>query len=322
MNSNLTFTIPLSSAAHQIALEYYKQHDRAPKAKQVYLNTLAVYAVNTYLGYFGIETDLQGSDSQNIVLQMLSDCADIHVKDWGKLECRPVLYDSVNCYIPPEVWGDRKGYIAVQFDRELKEAKLLGFLPEIKESEISCDRWQSLEQLLEKVGESIELSKEKVGEPILSQNIGKVKAKLSHWLQGAIDLGWQNLEELYPSQQLELAFRFRGKVNGSPAKKMSVERGKYLNLQRAEEQIAILVGLAPTTNSEMDISVEIYPANTQSYLPQDLQLMILDEDEGTIMQANARGTDRLQVKFSGEVGDCFNVKLALGDFSLMEFFEI
>jgi hypothetical protein len=40
------------------------------------------------------------------------------------------------------------------------------------------------------------------------------------------------------------------------------------------------------------------------------------------MQAIARGTDRLQLKFSGEEGDYFNVKLALGEFSLMEFFEV
>ena len=83
---NFTFTMPLNSTVHQLALEFYKQHICAPKAKQVYLNTLAVYAVKTYLGYFGIETDLQGSDSQNIVLQMLSDCADLNVKGWGKLE--------------------------------------------------------------------------------------------------------------------------------------------------------------------------------------------------------------------------------------------
>ncbi|MEM9541397.1 MAG: DUF1822 family protein [Cyanobacteria bacterium P01_E01_bin.42] len=323
---NCPFTMPLNSTAHQHALEFYKQHDRAPKAKQVYLNSLAVYAVNAYLGYFGIETDLQGSDSQNIALQILSDCADLNIKGWGKLECRPVLPDAIHCNIPPEVWGeesDRKGYIAVQFDRELTEATLLGFLPKIEESKIPLSQWQSLERLIEEISESTALENEKIGQTTLPERVGGATAKLSHWLQGAIDASWQTLEELQLTLKPELAFRFRGTTDESQAKTITIQRGKRLSLQRANEQIALLVGLSPTKTSEIDVSVEVYPTGTQNHLPRDLQLAILDKDEDIpIMQAIARGTDRLQLKFSGEEGDCFNVKLALGEFSLMEFFEV
>lgn len=325
-NSNLTFTIPLNSTAHQQALEFYKQHDSASKAKQVYLNSLAIYAVKTYLGYLGIETDLEESDSQNTIMQMLCDCADLNVKDWGKLECRPVLPDAPNCYISPEVWGeesDRNGYVAVQFDRELTEATLLGFLPVIEASEVPLDRWQSLEQLIETISEAMALSVEESSEINQLEPIEKVAAKLSHWLQDAIDIGWQTLEELQLTPQPELAFHFRGRNQVTQSQTMTVQRGKRLSLQRADEQFALLVGLSPTQTEEIDIVVEVYPTGTQNYLPHDLQLAILDRDEDIpIMQAVARGSSGLQLEFSGEVGDCFNVKLALGQFSVQECFEV
>ena len=52
-------------------------------------------------------------------MQSLTDIAGLVVKDCGKLECHPVLPNSDFCYIPAEVWSDRIGYIAVQFDQDL-----------------------------------------------------------------------------------------------------------------------------------------------------------------------------------------------------------
>jgi hypothetical protein len=57
LSESLTFTVPLSSSAHHLAEQFCRQQSNQKKAKQVYLNTLAVSAVNFYLRCMGVETD-------------------------------------------------------------------------------------------------------------------------------------------------------------------------------------------------------------------------------------------------------------------------
>ena len=61
----LLFTVPLSFEAHSIAQHFQRQQSPTQKAKQVYLNTLAVYAVDFYLRCLGFELNPEQSDSRN-----------------------------------------------------------------------------------------------------------------------------------------------------------------------------------------------------------------------------------------------------------------
>lgn len=66
MNSteiDYTVKIPLGSEAHKWAQQFATEQTTPQKGKKVYLNTLAVYAVHTYLSWFQIETNLAQSDS-------------------------------------------------------------------------------------------------------------------------------------------------------------------------------------------------------------------------------------------------------------------
>ena len=103
----LTLSIPLTLAAHHQAQLFYQQHPNPLKAKQVYLNTLAVEAVQTYLSWLDIATSLQTSDSCDPIMQTLTDVADLGLPERGRLECRSVLPGAKTCYIPPEVNADR-----------------------------------------------------------------------------------------------------------------------------------------------------------------------------------------------------------------------
>ncbi|NEO43641.1 MAG: DUF1822 family protein [Moorea sp. SIO4A3] len=128
--------VRLPEAAHQLAEKRCQQQSNLEKAEQVYLNTLAVYAVNEYLQGLGFETDLESSDSQNSIMQTFLDVADLVVKNYGKLECKSVSPDAEFVYLPEEVWQDRMGYIAVQLNDSLTEAKLLGFLENVATNEL------------------------------------------------------------------------------------------------------------------------------------------------------------------------------------------
>ncbi|NEP10909.1 MAG: DUF1822 family protein [Symploca sp. SIO2C1] len=313
----LAFSVPLTIEAHYRAQRFHSQQSNLEQAKQIYLNTLAVYAVNFYLRCLGIETDLEASDSWNPIMQILANTADLVIKDIGKLECRSVLPGEEICRLPPEVCSNRIGYVAVELNQQLTEATLLGFIPTVTAEVISISKLRSLEEMLEKLNPQELLP-------------------LSQWLQNAFGSGWEAIETLLSLSQEELAFDFRSGsqalhfINRTPTTTnlsqnsaiVGVKRGKLLHLEKSGEQVALLVGLVPQAATTMDISVEVYPTGGQTYLPRELQLMLLDQEGEAVMQAQARSTKSIQLEFSGEVGEHFSVKVALGDVSITEPFII
>ncbi|MEG4249425.1 DUF1822 family protein [Microcoleus sp. Pol10D4] len=147
------FAVPLTSKALKLAKSFQKQYESPAKARQVYLNTLAVYAVDTYCQCLGIETDLEACDSLNPAMQPLMDVADLEIVGIGKLECRPVLPADENCYIPADTWENRIGYVAVEINESSREATLFGFYAPINPLEmmeqVSCESFQPLEAFLD-----------------------------------------------------------------------------------------------------------------------------------------------------------------------------
>lgn len=311
---DLTFTVPLTLEAHQLAQQFYGQQSNSKKAKQIYLNTLAVYAVNFYLECLGIETDLTASDSWNPIMQVLENTADLIVKGKGQLECRPVLPEATVCEVPPEVWSDRIGYVAVQLNQDLTEAILLGFMPEITVAEFPLDQFNSLADLLSHLDQ--QKSRQLIPELV----------QLNHWLHDAFDASWEAVEALFNPVQPELAFNFRhlslSQNNKPKSPTNGVRRGKLFDLKQGGEKMALVIGIKPTTSPELDISVAVYPVNGQTHLPQNLHLMLLDEAGEAVLQAKARGTESIQLEFSGEPGESFGVRVALGDVSITEEFLI
>jgi Protein of unknown function (DUF1822) len=321
----LTFTVSLTLEAHAKAKQFQMQAANPQKAKQVYLNTLAVYAVNFYLQCQGVETEWEKSDSVNPAMQTLMNVADLQVKNLGKIECRVVLPNSETCYIPPEVWQERIGYIAVQLDESLRSATLLGFVEKVATSELPVSLFKSLEELPEYI--------EKVSpQPTVPEQV-----QLSQWLNNVFDTSWQMLETLLNPQPNQLGFRsvFNLKFNRlafrsvvptseitSEESDFKIQRAKLLHLERVDKQVVLCVGIKPTRSSEMQIFVRLYPASERAFLPENLKLTVLDEDGKSVMQAEARSTKSIILKFGVEVGEGFGIKIALGDVSITENFLI
>jgi hypothetical protein len=248
-------------------------------------------------------------------MQTLMDVADLEVKNYGKLECRPILPEAAVMSVPAEVWTDRIGYVAVQLDESLRKATLLGFVPTVSEGEIALEQLNSVLDLPEYLSQLKQLETE--GE-----------TRLSQWLKNIFEAGWQTIEELLLPSQAQLAFNFRSASNlkTETAEKLTafVKRGKLLHLRRKSdgEQVALSIGLQPTEFPEINISVEVYPIGGQTYLPQDLKLIVLDEAGEAVMQAQAKSTKKIQLEFSGEPEESFSIKVALGDVSITEAFVI
>jgi hypothetical protein len=227
-----------------------------------------------------------------------------------------VLPDAEVVYVPQEVWEERIGYVAVQLDESLREATLLGFAETVSTQELALSELRSLEELPEY------LSQFKQAQAV------KEQVNLSQWLHNIFEVGWETVEAIFAPPQTELAFNTRGsspvKVTTPEIPVKGVKRGKRLDLERlgGSEQVAVFVGLTPTLSAQSDISVEVCPIGGQPYLPSDLQLMVLDEQGKSVLQAEAGNSESIEFQFSCEAGESFAVKVALGDFSITEKFLI
>ncbi|WP_413160029.1 DUF1822 family protein [Capilliphycus salinus ALCB114379] len=306
--------MPLTNKDRKIAERFSENQSQPQKREQVYYNSLAVLAVNNYCRWMEISTDITGSDSWNPIAQTLGNVADLCLGSLGKIECRPVRFDASVVEVPAEVWHDRIGYLAIQFDEGFTQAKFIGFLERIERENIPLNEWRSLDDFLDLI--------ERL-ETVESYNY---QVHLGNWLQGIFEGAWEGIETITRPYNLELGWNFRQRSRSSSVTSNShtseIERVKIVSLEPPGTEMALLLGVTPTTPSELDISVELYPTQAHSHLPQELQLMILDHSGKSVMQAEAGGSERLLFKFSGESGEQFSIKIAWREISVTETFVI
>ncbi|BAY37679.1 hypothetical protein NIES2111_20180 [Nostoc sp. NIES-2111] len=305
ITNELTFSVALSIEAHAIAQEYCQGISNPEKRQQVYLNTLAVYAVDNYLQCMGFETDWLSSDSRDRLVIQLMNVADLEVKNIGKLECRPVLPKAEVCEIPPEVWEERIGYVAVQFNSDLKEARIVGFTTQAAD-EIPLNQLRSLEDFLLYLSE-LEIVKSQ-------HDKSSSRVKIGQWLDGFVDAGWQTIEHLLHPQQLGLAFMSA----------VSMTRGQKIDLGMQLEQIsvALVVKIAAVAEGEVDILTQVYPVDNH-VLPQGMKLNIHDQLGENILEVISREEDNwIQLEFSAELGEQFQIVVSYGDSQQTKLFEV
>ena len=306
-----TFTAPLNAEAHRLAKQFWQQQSDRSKAKQVYLNTLAVSAVNFYLRCLGIETNWSASFSRNPIFQTLMDVADVEIPNLGKLECRPVLPEANIVYIPPEVWSERIGYVAVQLDASLQSGVLLGYTATVPASgELPITQLQSLEDLLLRLCQ-------------VKSTPAPVRVNLSQWFEHLFEVGWQSLETLLGTEPENLAFSLR---NNSQLSQTSVKGAKLidLGLQLKSQSLALLVAIAPDADGKVGILVQVHPTGGENYLPPNIRVIMLSESGEILQSAQSRSQDNyIQLKrFRGNAGECFSIQVATGDISVTETFVI
>ncbi len=154
MNSMDTYLleIPLEQTACNLALQFASEQANPKKGKRVYFNTLAVWAVNYFLEWMELETDIDGGDSWNSGMRAILDVADLVLPGIGKIECCPVMLGETAISLPT-VRENRIAYLAVGFAEPFDKVKLLGFIPavEIPEAteEIDLANFKPVEELLD-----------------------------------------------------------------------------------------------------------------------------------------------------------------------------
>ncbi|HSF75519.1 MAG TPA: DUF1822 family protein [Microcoleus sp.] len=142
--------IPLEQTARNFALQFASEQANPQKGKRVYFNTLAVWAVNYFLEWMEMETDIDSGDSWNPAMRAVWDVGDLVLPGIGKIECCPVQLGESAISLP-EVRENRIAYIVVQFAEPFDKVKLLGFIPAVdiqeETKEISLTNLKPVEEL-------------------------------------------------------------------------------------------------------------------------------------------------------------------------------
>ncbi len=292
--------LPITQATRQMAQEFANQQPNAKKADQVRLNTLAVLVMHDYLQLMDIPTNLTASDSWNQVLRLCADVADLQVAGLGRLECRPVLPNQTLCPVPPETWIDRIGYVVVELDEAAESAQLLGFMPRATREAMPLNQLRSPEELLDHLAE-------------LRYPQPSALANLSQWIQGAIDEGWQTLEELLNPAQLSPAIAFRGRLGTqTPSKRID------LNGVAA----VLAVDARPLADESTDICLQLHPP-IDGFLPIGTRFSVLNEVGEVELETTATGTeDFLEWQVGCASGDRFSVQVSLNEVHITQDFII
>lgn len=338
MNNTQTFSIsvPLASIAHEYAKQFEVEQATSQKGKQVYLNTLAVYAVHSFLQLMDIATDISQGNSWHPMSRRFHDVADLVLPDFGSLECRPVLTDEKIIFLPKEVTEDRIGVVAVLFEENLDQVHMLGFIPAnavgLLPQEIEISQLQPLEKLLDELEKVAALKSSftnttsqvsddtqflKIQATDITQNLTIVN--LSQWLQNLVDTGWQTVEEVFGRERAYLIFATR-----SAQLSESIVRAQKISLATlpTDEELALVIAVVPKIAQKREIILQVHPTRTNT-LPPGLQSIVLDTNGNILLQVQAKNADnKIQLNIDGQPGEQFRLKIALGEASFTKDFVI
>ncbi|MEH1898503.1 MAG: DUF1822 family protein [Nostoc sp.] len=308
--------LPISQSARRTAQEFANQQPNSEKAEQVRLNTLAVWVVNDYLEMMDIPTNLQASDSWNSIMRLCGNVADLAVPSVGRLECRPVHLHQQICPIPPETWEERVGYLVVQFDESLQEAKLLGFIPSVATETLPLEQLQPLEAFIDHLAR-------------LRQSPVSSLVNLSQWFAGIFEAGWQTIESLWNVPELRPAYTFRStetvELNALNRPESITKRAKLIDLgiQILNQPVMLIVEISPEKDRQTSIHLQLHATGNQIYLPPGVHLTVLDSSGEVFLDAQSRKLDNyIQLQFRGEPTEQFSVRVAINDTSITENFRI
>jgi hypothetical protein len=143
----LMFTVYLGREAHQIADKLALKPGDFQKSERIYLTALAVYAVNFYLNCLGFETNLPTVNRDGAISKIGINGTNLVVKDKGELGCVYVLPRADFVEVEPEDFVGKIGCVVVEINREMEEATLLGFYPQITSTYCSISQLESLDDL-------------------------------------------------------------------------------------------------------------------------------------------------------------------------------
>ncbi|MBE9213497.1 DUF1822 family protein [Plectonema cf. radiosum LEGE 06105] len=357
----LIISIPITQSERNQANKFAQEQSNPEKAKQVYHNTLAVLVTNNYLQMLDIATSLEQSYSWNTVARLSTNIADLNLPEKGHLECRSILKGNDTCYVPQDVWNNRIGYVVVQLDEDCKQGNLLGFVPQVNSTMLNLNKLQSLDNLFELLHSNqtviqlnrwlenaIDTNWRNIQEIIDKRTINPlfVFADISPKIANSEKME-DIVTELYSSQdeitkvdsdsEKALIHLLKNTHNEEIRWKAAellweinpqnpaggIRKAIDLGIHFDQNAVALMVAILPKPDESLAILIRVYPGGGKIHLPLGLQLSGLDAEGNSFFTVQSRNKDNyIQFKFTAELGDKFNIQVALGDANITERFIV
>jgi hypothetical protein len=352
-----TLGIPLSPKNRKLA-EQFAAEQGPDQAQRVYRNALAVQAVHVYLEMMGIPTSLATSHSWSFLARKAGPWADLHLPGLGRLECCAIGPEDLHCPIPPEIVGNRIGYVVVRLTEDGREGRLLGFIPTVTPPVLGLGQLQPLDALLDRTDTTV---------------------ALLDWIKGLVGSSWETVQHLTEQRSPTLAFRtkqvtgvnvdhlaevqkltqqFRASSGLSVSSGTLVEqlvevidqakdeetlwkavdilwnlepehaaagvrRVMDLGVHMQGQDLALMIGVLQRPQERLAMLARVYPLGTQPYIPEGLTMDLVGPKGEVLLAARARThDDYMQIKLSAEQGDSFSLRLGLGESVICEHFVI
>ncbi|MDB9414152.1 DUF1822 family protein [Microcystis aeruginosa] len=298
----LTFTVPLSGADFKLAQKFSCEQKDADKSKQVFLNTLAVLAVNFYCQCLKVETNLEESTIGHYNRRILMDSADLKIDVLGKLECRPVLPNENICYVPSEVWSDRVGYVVVEIDEEAKKAILFGFVEQIKTNELPLAQLPDIDNLVDLL--------------LLAKN-----QQFRESLERSFDKNWNEDESakiLKDKQESFVCLDNPALPTIDKSITSPLYRAKYITLIR--RTFILFVRITPTKEGNFQLLVEV-ESDRGEKIPSDLNLKLLSLSDQTLNASQTKRGNYISLNYKLQLGESFQIQVKRAEESHTEQFS-
>jgi hypothetical protein len=150
--------------------------------------------------------------------------------------------------------------------------------------------------------------------------------KLVNWSENIFHQLWLSLDELVTACNVNLSLvrsgaRSRDNKNRTP----EISRGRVIDLgiQLVNHPVALILHFTNESENKRNILLQVHPGGGKTYLPPEVELIVLDDKGDVFLEAKSRQADNwIQLEFWGEPGERFSVKVALGDASIVENFII
>lgn len=304
-------TLFLDQQTHHYARQFAAEQATPSRGKQVYLNTLAVCAVRSYLQCLSIPTALDRGDCWHPEMRAIFDLADLVLPRIGKLECRPILPETETLALPAEATENRIGCVAVRMEESLDRVQLLGFLPARaiapSPEPIPLSALQSLDVLIDTL------------------HRWQRGVDFRQWFEGIFAPEWQPVELLLAGRLLRTVSSPPRESEAAETAAKSISRGKLLGFDGDESQQSVILIVKTTERSpeETHICVGVYPLREGDRLPSQLQVTILDASKASCLAARAKDADDwIQLEFSCTPQESFSTQVTLGEVSLVEQFTV
>lgn len=148
--------------------------------------------------------------------------------------------------------------------------------------------------------------------------LSALRTRLSQWLQGVLDEGWQTIDALV-NPEANLAWSSRHTS-------FSAQGGKLINfgMQLGDQSVVLLVTVTPENDGKIGINIQVLPTGGESVLPSQLKLTLLSRTNKLLQEVQSRDHDNLiQLKpFKGRPETCFSIEVSLNNIRVTEVFEL